>query len=419
MSVKGKAARSGRPWWAERRLLVWLHRWTGLSIGLFLVVASLTGCVLAFQHELDDWLTPELHLARPAHLPMLDGFALRDRVRQQLAPQATVDAVRFHATPGHTLRFPVRALDDPRTGQPYPLDFNEVFVNPGTGELQGRRQAGELCAQAACVMPFVLRLHHSLALPDPWGTIVLGLASLLWTLDCLVGLYLTTPRRAPGKPFMLRWKPAWLVRWHAPAIRLNLDVHRAAGLWLWAMLLVFAWSSVMFTLREPVFRPVMGLALPFDDSWRSVPMRDTPLVTPRLDGPAALQAARTVMQALAHQHDLRIDFEDQMWFDPARGVYAYMVHSSADLRSDAGNTAILIDADTGELRGHWLPTQGALGNTVSNWLGALHMGHVFGLPYRVVIFVIGIVVVVLTVTGTVVWHQRRQARRAALAARCR
>lgn len=393
-------------------MLVWLHRWTGLSIGLFLVVASLTGSVLAFQHELDDWLTPQLHRAPPpaAGHTAPDAFALRELVNQQLAPRAQVDAVRFHALPGRTLRLPVRPAVDPATGQPYALDFNEVFVDPATGRIQGRRQTHTLCAEAACLMPFVLRLHHSLALPDPWGTLVLGLVSLLWTIDCFVGFYLTTPRRVPGKPFFTRWQPAWMVRWGASAVRLNLDVHRAAGLWLWAAFFVFAWSSVMFTLREPVFRPVMGLAFSFDDSWRSVPDRAQPLTQPRLDWRAGHEAARTAMQTLAERHGLRIDFEEQFWFDASRGVYAYMVHSSADLRAQVGNTAVLVDADTGEWRGEWLPTRGALGNTVSNWLGALHMGHVFGLPYRIALFLAGLVVVVLSITGMAIWVQRRRAR---------
>ena len=85
----------------------------------------------------------------------------------------------------------------------------------------------------------------------------------------------------------------------------------------------------------------------------------------------------------------------------------YSVHSSADLREDRGNTAILIDVHSGELKGWWLPTQGETGNTVSNWLGALHMGHVFGLPYRIFVCLTGLALVAISVTGVLIWSRKR------------
>jgi hypothetical protein len=53
-----------------------------------------------------------------------------------------------------------------------------------------------------------------------------GLA-LVWTLDCLIGFYLTLPVSTGA--FWRRWKPAWLVKWKAGAYRLNFDLRRAGG----------------------------------------------------------------------------------------------------------------------------------------------------------------------------------------------
>ncbi|MFS2114922.1 PepSY domain-containing protein, partial [Herbaspirillum frisingense] len=39
----------------DRHTLVLLHRWNGLALALFLLVASLTGSLLAFEDELDLW----------------------------------------------------------------------------------------------------------------------------------------------------------------------------------------------------------------------------------------------------------------------------------------------------------------------------------------------------------------------------
>jgi uncharacterized iron-regulated membrane protein len=51
---------------------------------------------------------------------------------------------------------------------------------------------------------------------------------------------------APVKSWWGRWKPAWLIKLNGGAYRINFDIHRALGLWTWAMMLVFAGSSVAF-----------------------------------------------------------------------------------------------------------------------------------------------------------------------------
>nr|WP_306306218.1 PepSY domain-containing protein [Methylomonas koyamae] len=46
------------------------------------------------------------------------------------------------------------------------------------------------------------------------------------------------------------------MKWRGSAYRINFDLHRAGGLWLWLLLLVFAWSSVYMNLSDSVYAPV-------------------------------------------------------------------------------------------------------------------------------------------------------------------
>jgi len=55
--------------------------------------------------------------------------------------------------------------------------------------------------------------------------------------------------------FLAHWKPSWRMKWPASATRVNFDLHRASGLWLWPLLFVFGWSRVMSNLDQ-VYRPV-------------------------------------------------------------------------------------------------------------------------------------------------------------------
>jgi uncharacterized iron-regulated membrane protein len=167
----------------------------------------------------------------------------------------------------------------------------------------------------------------------------------------------------------------------------------------------------MFNLRDQVYMPVMSKLFRFDDSWRSVPRLSKPLNEPPLSWPQAHSIALLAMQRFAQTHHLILGFEKQLRLDRQRGVYAYMVHSSADVSVDRANTAILIDAQNGEIKGWWLPTRGAPGNTLSNWLGALHMAHVLGLPYRIFVCLTGIALCLVSMTGVLIWWRKQFGRK--------
>ena len=50
------------------------------------------------------------------------------------------------------------------------------------------------------------------------------------------------------------------------AYRLNMDIHRASGLWLWLLLLPIAISSVAMNLPAQVFKPAISLFSPVEPS---------------------------------------------------------------------------------------------------------------------------------------------------------
>ena len=379
----------------------------------FLVIAGFTGAIITFQDELDAWLNP--HLFQPAWQagqPMLNPYQLQARAQQKAPANTRVDELQFKfpqnaqaAHHGEAVQFRLTPVDPQAS-----LPADQLFIDPQSGQVLGSRLSTAGPFQRETLLPFLYKLHYSLALPGVSGRLIMGIVAVLWTLDTFVAFFLTLPRRQPQSKssYWQRWKLAWLVKWQASGTRINFDLHRAVGLWLCSVLLIFAWSSVMFNLREQVYVPVMTKLMPFDLSWRSIPKLPQPLTSLPMPWPQAHSVAQQAMQGFAQSYHLKLDYEDRLRLDRERGVYQYFVHSSADLRQDRGNTAIAIDAYTGEIKGHWLPTQDQAGNTFSNWIGALHMAQVFGLPYRIFVCVTGLSLVMITVTGVLIWSRKRQ-----------
>ena len=240
----------GRQTWARQYWVV-AHRWAGLSLALFLIVAGLTGALMAFYDELEALVAPQLHLVQPPapQAKQLAALELREKV-QAAYPGAVINYLPLHVKPGHALKLDIRRVD-PATGRigPWSSEVDEVFVDPYTGRILGERLWGDISQGAINFMPFIYRLHYTL-LADKTGRYVLGIAALIWMLDSLVGFYLTFPMRRTrsqsptkdhGPSWWSRWKPSWLVRWSGGETKLTFDLHRAGALWIWPVLLVFAW----------------------------------------------------------------------------------------------------------------------------------------------------------------------------------
>lgn len=421
---------AGRRWRLDRSLLVLVHRCVGLVLAGFLLIAGLTGALLAWNNELEAAISPGLFIAPPpsSDAAMLDPLVLRERV-QAAYPEALVARVGLETRPGRSLMFRLSALPD--TGAVAELPNDQVFVNPYTGTVLGERKWGDITQGLKNLMPFIYRLHYTLALGTV-GSYTLGIVALLWTLDCFVGAYLTFPasqrrpaRRlsavasvtaasgplpTPARSWFARWWPSWKVRWRGGAYKVNLDLHRAGGLWPWAMLFVLAWSGVGFNLTT-VYDPVMKALFAHQPEAAGLSKLSRSKLSPALDWQAARETGRRLMAGQAHAHGFTVLSEDMLVHDPLHGVYRYVVRSSRDILEQGGWTSLVFDADTGEIKGLWLPTGAASGDTIRTWLTSLHMAIVWGMPFKTIMTLIGMGVAMLSVTGVVIWWKKRQGRR--------
>ncbi len=394
-----------------RRFFTWLHRWAGLAMTIFLVIVGLTGSLLAFYSELDHLIAPQIYATPRSAMAPLDPATLAERAEASV-PEARVTGVWLWY-PDQVL-VGVTGRVDPATGKPYTLGFEQLLLDPWTGKELGRRNWGDLSQGTINLLPFIYKLHYALAL-DMTGIWILGIVALVWTLDCFIGFYLTLPVGNHG--FWRRWKPAWQIKRGAGAFRLNFDLHRAGGLWLWAVLLVFAWSSVYMNLWDTVYTWATRAVLEYHAPWTDLADRSKPRESPRLGWREAQAAGEKLMAAEASTHGFAVDAPVALFYDPDKGLYKYTVRSSLDIQDHRGRTELFLDGDSGALVLVLLPTGQYAGNTFTSWIYALHMGNIFGLPWRVFVCLLGLVITMLSVTGVYIWWKKRRARKFSKASR--
>jgi uncharacterized iron-regulated membrane protein len=392
---------------------LWAHRYVGLFMTVFLVVAGLTGSALAFYHELDEALNPSLYRVSPRapDARPLDPFEQREALQRQLPAGLWSHRVSFET--GAAVASLVEVSAAP--GVDHDGD-DEFFLDPYSGQLTGSRRWGDVTQGVRNLMPFLYRLHYSLALGDV-GSTLFGVVALLWTIDCFIGGYLTLPpaRRPEGRrgarAWLARWKPAWLVR-AGQLFSWVFTWHRASGLWVWAVLLVFAWSAVGLNLRE-VYNPVMKAAFGLEPRADArLPKHDPPLMEPRLGWREAHRRGRALMAEQASERGFDVHAERRLVYEPGAGAFRYQVRSSLDVADRYASTAVWFDGQNGALLRFDAPTGQNAGQTLTTWIYQLHFGSVriLGLPYRIFVCLLGLAIAVLSVTGVWVWWVKRAKR---------
>lgn len=404
-----------------RPFFVLIHRYVGLLMVPFLFVTGLTGAIISWDHELDDLLNPHLMQAhgRGSAIPSLD-LAQQIEARD---PRVRVSFVPLAAEPGESLHFGVEARIDPASGQLFRPGYNQVFIDPTTGAELGRREWGAVWPiTSETFVSFLYVLHFSLHLPefwgsDRWGIWLLGIIAILWTVDCFTGVYLTfpagrrtTPRARPS--WWQRWRPAWLVRRRAGNYKLNYDLHRAGSLWTWALLFILAFTAFSLNLYREVFYPLMSTVsqvtpTPFDTR---VP------TDPQHPQEASVSFAKIVEKAQAEARRRQWNEPPgSVFYSTGFGVYGVQFfHPGGDHgAAGVGPANLYFDGGDGRLIGERLPWKGTAADIFVQSQFPLHSGRILGLPGRILISAMGLVVAMLSVTGAYVWWRKRRSRRAA------
>ena len=408
-----------------------IHRWAGLVTAAFLFFSGVTGAVISWDHALDEWLNSRLTSAKTAGPPkpstelakLIEDRDPRVRVTYLLTTPEVGDSLSFFVEPGI----------DPATGKRFELNYNQVFLDPATGDELGRRYWGAVWpVTRENFVSFLYKLHYTLHIPefwgsDRWGMRLLGIIAIIWTLDCFVGFYLTLPARRRGnaarpavvtrqlgRGFWARWKPAWVIKTKGSAYRINFDIHRAFGLWTWALLLVVAFTAFSLNLYFEVFSPLMKTV----SNYTPTPYE---LRTPApLDQPnePKLSFADIIAKGEA-------DGRSRGWTEPVGAVYyarQFDIYSASFFRpgddhgaGGVGPAQLYYDGQDGRPLGARVPWQGTAADIFVQAQFPMHSGRILGLPGRILISLMGIVVAALSVTGVVIWYRKRRARLAARA----
>jgi uncharacterized iron-regulated membrane protein len=108
------------------------------------------------------------------------------------------------------------------------------------------------------------------------------------------------------------------------------------------------------------------------------------------------------------------------WQEPAgaayygqhHGLYAVSFFNPGDDHGSGGmgNKMLILDGKDGSIAGKRVPWEGTGADIFLQLQFPLHSGRIAGVPGRIVLSVLGVVVAMLSFTGVVIWLKKRAAR---------
>jgi uncharacterized iron-regulated membrane protein len=350
-------------------LLIRLHRWVGLAIGLLVILQGVTGAAVAFRHELNRLVHPAALVVPPAAHP---------------APLRAVAAAAKAAFPDRKLAridMPARADDayfvrlDAKPG-----DIAYAAVDPGTARVL---RSGPL---SAWPVEFLYQLHMQLLSGDT-GERVVGFTGLGLLFMALTGPFVWWPGLG-------RMRRALGVDLATDLHRGSRDLHRLGGLLVAPVLALTAGTGVLMAW-QPWLAPAVSLV---------APVGETP-APKALPGPCALpHALDEAVAAAVARHPGQVVKSVRF---PGKGGKVVAVYLRALGTSNGRATDhVWVDACTATV----LQEKGALtepaGSRFFNGLLWIHTGQWLGGVGRVLALLAAVTVAGLGVTGFLQWATR-------------
>ncbi|RJG14876.1 PepSY-associated TM helix domain-containing protein [Massilia cavernae] len=363
-----------------RGLPLLAHRYLGLALLLFVCSAGLTGSLLVFRHELDYALNADVVRVQAGGKRLTVAEMVIALAIQR--PGASVEQFVVGKGPDRAWLF---TLAGHRNGQAVVTD---VWIDPYTGRITGQRNPTETGLDRRHLMTTIWKWHSSL-LMGTGGKTLGGILAILWVGLSCIGVYLALQR---GLRNALRIKA------NGSGFRAIYDGHRAVGLATVLILSASLLTAINLALPDASRQLISALASTRPRLPQSLP--DRPERETRIEFENALEIGRrampdAVLTGLVAYH--------------GKGVYLVRFRTAGDIAVTHGTGRVIVDmADGTVLHRESAADTGAPGNTLITWMYPLHSGQAFGTPGRLFIMAVGLVPVLLSLTGFWIWRQKRR-----------
>lgn len=375
MSFVGDLVHHPRRLWV-RKAFFQVHLWAGVLFSVYMVLIAVSGSVLVYKDELTRWTLPrDLHAYEAG----------------QVASPETAMARFTAAEPGGSvsnLQVPTPVL---------PAFLLEGKDGRGqAGRWIGDPVTGELWPAPRTWIDWMYDLHNDLLLPPAWGMQVNAVGAAVLLLLAGTGLLVWWSG-------VRSWMRGLRINLRANWRRMNYDLHSMIGFWTLAIVVWWGISGVYFGFYKQVaavvelVSPLRGMRAP------------EPASLPAVSLPAvSLQARASLAQVIGAAQ--AVSPQGRLWSvsDPSlRTGESYVLLDRGAPGDFSHRDIVRVRTADARVISVW---HYGVRHSAGDWflwsMHPLHFGTVWGPVVKLVWFVLGLSLAVLTVTGLLMYWNR-------------
>jgi len=366
-----------------KKTIIKIHLWLGLASGLIVVLLGITGCILAFEHEI-RMVTEPYHFAKAEEKQVLPPSVLKQIAEKQLNGKAA------------------NSIEYGKSGDAVSVSYYDannykiVFLNPYSGEvLKVKNMTRDF-------FRIVLNGHFYLWLPPSIGQPVMASATLIFLIMLISGIILWWPKNKAAR------KQRFAVKWNAKWKRTNYDLHNVLGFYM-------TWVAI--------FLAITGLIMGFEWFAKSVYW----VSSAGKEMPAYYTPSSDLIDTAGHKANTT-DIAWQQMMQKKNSNEALSIFFAAD---PSGALSININHRPGtyyntdsyyfdqysgkELKGKGTYAgpyrKASVADKIKRMNYDIHVGAVLGLPGKILAFFASLIAASLPVTGFCIWWGKRKKKK--------
>lgn len=364
-----------------KKLIGQLHLWLGLASGLVVLVVTLTGSIMVFEKEIDEYVNRDFYFTKaPSATNRLTVDSLLNNARQYDASmKITGIELDTHAADRSVL---FRAKKNDHTWY--------IAVDPYTGKTLGAID------QDSRFFTIVLHLHRYLLAGDA-GKIITGISCLIFLTLILTGLVLWWPKRI--KMLKQRLK----IKWPASGKRFNWDLHAVGGFYVHLVIFTIALTGLTWSYKW--FNNAIFLA--FDGKpqkkYEAPANRHVPAI------------ANGYFEKVYQETNRLLAYRGAVNFNMSGKDSLAITVSKENLEASIPNVVdfLYFDRSSGQLLKERLYAKESTGTKVRRAILPIHSGSIYGWPTKLLAFFSCVVAFSLPITGLRIWLGRKKKKRVA------
>ena len=354
-----------------------IHLWLGLTSGLVVFIVAITGCLYAFQSEIQELVQPYRHV-EGKETPLLLPSELKEIAARELPGKKLHSALYEQGDRAAVVSF--YDFD--------PLYYYLVFIDPYDGRvLKVKNMSYDFFYQ-------VLQGHFYLWLPAEIGQPVVATATLVFVVMLITGIVLWWPKKNKSKQrFTIKWNAKWR--------RKNYDLHNVLGFYTTWIALILALTGLVWGFQwfaSSVYLIAGGDKTLLYEEPLSIKQSDDVITNPLDKLWAQLRNENPGVDILEVHYPTSDTTALAVTINPDRATYW-----KSDYRFFDQYT--LKEISSNQIYGKFSDATAADKLIRMNY--DIHTGAILGFPGKILAFFASLVCASLPVTGFYIWYGRK------------